>query len=71
MTEQEIKVYLDKVYATGFKNGQIEMKSKVLKTINRDWKIMGMKDPVDVAMHFMKKINRLRLSKEITKDWYK
>jgi hypothetical protein len=33
---EELKKYLDKVYAIGFKNGQIEMKNRVLIKINVD-----------------------------------
>lgn len=68
MTEKDLKKWADEIYQVGFRNGQIEMKNKVLKTINRDWKIVRMKNPVDVAMHFLKKINKLKLSKDLTVD---
>jgi hypothetical protein len=68
MEEEEIKQALDKVYSIGFKNGQIEMRNKVLKAINRDWSLIRY---ADLMVNLMKKINRLKLSKEITKDIYK
>ncbi len=68
MTEEEIKKYLDEVYAVGFKNGQIEMRNKILKSINRDWSLVA---HVDVMVKLMKKINRIKLSKDFTKDVYK
>lgn len=68
MSEEELKKGLDEVYAVGFRNGQIEMRNKILKSINRDWRLI----PNFVLMvSLMKKINRLKLSKEITKDIYK
>jgi len=35
MTEEELKKITDEIYNIGFKNGGIEMKNKILKTINR------------------------------------
>lgn len=51
---------LDEVYSIGFRNGQIEMRNKVLKSINRDWSLIR---DVDLLIKVMKKINKLRLSK--------
>jgi len=68
MKEEELKKYLDEVYAIGFKNGQIEMRNKILKSINRDWKLMS---NADLTVKLLKKINCLKLSKELTKDIYK
>jgi len=59
---------LDEVYAIGFKNGQIEMRNKILKSINRDWSLIT---NADLMIKVMKKIQRLKLSKQITKDIYK
>lgn len=53
------KKHLDEVYSVGFRNGQIEMRNKVLKSINRDWKLLP---NADLMVKVMKKINRLRLS---------
>lgn len=53
------KEHLDAVYSAGFKNGQIEMKNKVLKSINRDWNLLP---DADLVMKLLKKINKLRLS---------
>lgn len=64
MKEEEIKKGLDKVYDVGFKNGQIEMRNKILKSINRDWSLI-MNGALMVKL--MKKINRLKFTKEITK----
>ncbi len=54
------KRHLDEVYSIGFKNGQIEMRNKVLKSINRDWSLIR---DADLLIKVMKKINKLRLSK--------
>ncbi len=68
MKEEDLKKYLDDVYAVGFKNGQIEMRNKILKSINRDWSLVA---HIDVMVKLMKKINRIKLSKDFTKDIYK
>jgi len=68
METEELKEAMDEVYAIGFKNGQIEMRNKILKSINRDWSLIP---HASVIVKVMKKINRLRLSKDITKDIYK
>ncbi len=66
---EELKKYLDKVYAIGFKNGQIEMKNRVLIKINRDVKFwIGVK--ADYVMNLLKTINKLPLTKKITKIKY-
>lgn len=54
------KEQLDEVYSIGFKNGQIEMRNKVLKSINRDWSLIT---DMKLMVKVMKKINKLRLSK--------
>ena len=54
------KEHLDAVYSIGFKNGQIEMRNKVLKSINQDWSLLP---DANLMMKVMKKINKLRLSK--------
>lgn len=51
---------LDEAYSIGFRNGQIEMRNKVLKSINRDWSLLP---NADLVIKLMKKINKLRLSK--------
>lgn len=56
------KEQLDAVYSIGFKNGQIEMRNKVLKSINRDWSLIR---DADLLIKVMKKINKLRLSKPL------
>ena len=58
----QVKEFADKVYAIGFKNGQIEMKNKVLKSINRDWNLVGIKKPMDLIMTILKKVNKLSVS---------
>lgn len=56
-----LKKSADKIYAMGYRNGQIEMKNRVLKLVNRDWTIVG-KSAVDTAMYFLKKINKARIT---------
>jgi hypothetical protein len=68
MNEEDIKKDLDHVYDVGFKNGQIEMRNKILKSINRDWSLIP---NADIVIKLMKKISRLKLSKEFTHDLYK
>ncbi len=68
MTEEELKKGLDDVYLMGFTNGQIEMRNKILKSINRDWKLVK---HFDLMVKLMRKINRIKLSKSFTKDIYK
>lgn len=65
--EDEIKKGMDEVYLVGFKNGQIEMRNKILKSINRDWSLII---HADLMIKLMKKINRMKLSKDITEDIY-
>lgn len=56
MNEKELEEALDKVYAVGFKNGQIAMKNKILKAINRDWTFAA-----PMTIKILKKIQSLRL----------
>lgn len=59
------KEELDEIYSIGFRNGQIEMRNKVLKSINRDWNLLP---NADLMVKLMKKINKLRLSKPNLKE---
>jgi len=60
MTQFELKEAMDKVYSVGFKNGQIFMKSKILKALNRDWSLIT--DP-RLLIRILKKINSMKLAK--------
>lgn len=57
MNEQELKEGMDKVYAIGFKNGRIDMKNKILKSINRDWRLLP---NADLVVKILKKINKIK-----------
>lgn len=59
----EFKEAMDEVYSIGFKNGQIEMRSKVLKKINRDWDLVTIRKPMDLIMEILKKVNKISLTK--------
>ena len=65
--EPEWKEAADKIYAIGFRNGQIEMKNKVLMKINRDWSLVTIRQPMDLIMEILKKVNKIKLSKNFTK----
>jgi hypothetical protein len=67
MEEGEIKKCLDSVYAIGFKNGQIEMKNKVLKKINRDWSLVTIHKPMDLIIAILKSVQKIRYTKDFTK----
>lgn len=56
MKDEELEKALDRVYAVGFKNGQIAMKNKILKAINRDWTFAA-----PITIKILKKIQSLRL----------
>lgn len=60
MTTEELKEKLDEVYAIGFRNGRIDMKNKILKSLNRDWKLFHSVATVGLMVKILKKINRLR-----------
>lgn len=64
MTEKQLKKGFDEVYNIGFKNGQIEMRNKVLKHINRDWSLIP---HATIMIKLMHKISKLKLSKNFTK----
>ena len=70
MKEEELKEYMDKVYAVGFKNGQIEMKNRVLMKLNRDVNFWTSVRNADFLVTLLKKINKLPLTKDITKIKY-
>jgi hypothetical protein len=70
MEKDELKKYLDKVYAVGFKNGQIEMRNRVLMKLNRDVNFWTSVKNADFLMTLLKKINKLPLTKDITKIKY-
>lgn len=57
--ERELKEKLDEVYNIGVKNGRIEMKNKILKSINRDWKLFTTAPEMHLLVKVLKKINRL------------
>ena len=65
MKEEDLIKLADEIYAVGFKNGQIEMKNKVLKRINRDWTLIVMKT-VDALIMILKGVNKIPLSKPKT-----
>lgn len=60
---KETKEIADKIYAVGFRNGQIAMRSKILKKINRDWSLVATKKPMDLIMKIMKIIDKISISK--------
>lgn len=60
MTEKQLKEKLDQVYRVGRRNGSIEMKSKILKSLNRDWSLFRTKSELDLCIKILKKINRLK-----------
>lgn len=62
LMEEDLKKGFAEVYAFGFKNGQIEMRNKILKAINTDWSLMK---NADLTIQLMKKINKIKFSKEI------
>lgn len=64
-TIKGVKETLDEVYAIGFKNGQIEMRNRVLMKINRDIKFW-INVKADYVMNLLKTINKLPLTKKIT-----
>jgi hypothetical protein len=59
MDDSTFKEALDDVYSAGFRNGALEMKNKVLKSINRDWNLFGTPAELKLMVKVMKKINRL------------
>ena len=59
---KRVKEVADKIYAVGFKNGQIEMKNKVLKNINRDWNLITIKPPMDLIVTILKKVNKIKVT---------
>lgn len=58
--EKEVKDVMDEVYNIGLKNGRIEMKNKILKSLNRDWKLFSTAPQVDLLIKILKKINRIK-----------
>jgi len=67
--EIELKKAFDEVYSIGFKNGQIEMKNRILMKINRGVRFwIGVK--ADYVMNLLKTINKIPLTKDITKIKY-
>lgn len=61
---KELQEKMDEVYLIGFKNGQISMKNKILKSINRDWSLIR---DAGLMVKVMKKINGLKLEKGLSK----
>lgn len=58
---KEFKAFADEVYKTGLKHGGIEMKNKILKSINRDWKLVSSnKTPAGLIVEILKKINKIK-----------
>lgn len=61
--DEETKKIADKIYAVGFRNGQIDMKNKVLKKINRDWTLITIKPPMDLIMKVLKMVNKIKIKR--------
>ncbi len=61
--DKETKEIADKIYAVGFRNGQLEMRNKVLKRINRDRDLITIKSPMDLIMRILKTVNKIKPSK--------
>ncbi len=59
------KEQLDEVYKMGRKNGAIEMRNVILKSLNRDYTLLP---NFDLLVKLMKKINKLRLPPFKTTD---
>jgi hypothetical protein len=60
MNEKDLKEKLDEIYNIGVKNGGIEMKNKILKSLNRDWKLFSEAPKVSFLMKILKKINKIK-----------
>ena len=55
----EVEKIADRIYNVGFRNGQIDMQSKVLKKINRDWSLLALK-PTALIMQILKSVNKIK-----------
>lgn len=60
MNDIQFKKKLDEIYETGFRNGRIDMKNKIMKSLSRDWKLFTFPPDVNLMMKILKKINRLK-----------
>jgi len=58
--DKETKEIADKIYKVGFRNGGIAMKSKILKKINRDWKLSTAKTSAGLIVEILKVINKIK-----------
>lgn len=61
MDKKELKAKLDEVYNLGIKNGGLLMKNKILKSLNRDWKLFLTKSELDLLIKILKKIDKIQL----------
>lgn len=61
--KKALKSTLNQVYSIGFRNGQIDIKYRILKAINRDWSLIAIRRPVDLVMKILKKVNALKVPK--------
>lgn len=60
-TDKDIKKELDKLYDTGFNNGSIEMKNKIMKSLNRDWRMFTSVAQVKLLIKILKKIDKIKI----------
>lgn len=61
--DSETKKIADKIYAVGFKNGQIDMKNRVLMKLNRNWTIT----PIATLIKILKIVNKIRIIAPLVK----
>jgi len=61
MKEEEMRKITDEVYMIGNRNGGIEMKNRILKKINRDWKLPTIKPSGDLVIKILEKIDKITI----------
>ena len=61
MKEKTLKQGMDEVYSIGLKNGSIEMKNKIMKSLNRDWKLFRTTEEIRMLIKVLKKINKIKI----------
>ncbi len=58
--KEGFKQVASNIYFVGVKNGGILMKNRILRGLNRDWKLFTTKAELDLLVKVMKKINRIK-----------
>lgn len=58
--DEATKKIADQIYNTGFRNGQIDMKNKILRRVNHDWNLLKEHSSIGLMIKVLKIIDKIK-----------